>query len=187
MCAAGTGVGARSVGRYPHRLFRRARRTARVARGGKTASDSLLIGSPSPASGAAERLHGMWFRGRRRQVLPEVRDRHTATAATSVPLPVREYTAGGSGVLRLVWVSMDALAPGLSVQAAHDWQRLFQSLGWRKDAPDPERPRQDSLKKARRGNIFALLREWDLPAFPDEDPSEPWLVWCSTGARRSRG
>ena len=80
---------------------------------------------------------------------------------------------------------LDALAPGFSVQAAHDWQRLFQTLGWRKDTPDPERARQDSLKKARRSNVFALLREWDLPAFPDEDPSEPWMVWFSTGARRS--
>ena len=174
-------------GRYPHRLFDgRAWTEERIAHGGKTTSDSFLIGSPSPASGAPERLPGMWFRSRQRQILPEVRDRRTAGAATSVLLPVREHTTtAGAVYCDSCGSRLDALAPGLSVQAAHDWQRLFQSLGWRKDAPDPERPRQDSLKKARRGNVFALLREWELPAFPDEDPSEPWPVWFSTGARRS--
>jgi hypothetical protein len=172
-------------GRYPHRLFDGRAWTDRVARGGKTVSDSFLIGSPSPPPELTSSCTECGFDVGDAKFCPKC-----GTAAPPPPQPPYCYQCGSTPPVGAVYCNacgsrLDALAPGLSVQVANDWQRLFASLGWRKDAPDPDRAFQDSRKKPRRGNLPALLREWDLPAFPDEDPSEPWVVWLTPGQRRS--
>src|SRR2546421_10865154 len=161
-------------GRFPHRLFDGRAWTDRVARGGRTFRGAFLMGSPSPAPELPTTCDECGF---------DVGDaKFCPRCGTAAAPPAREpycYQCAsnpmpGAAYCHECGSRLDALAPGLSVRGADEWQRRFRTVGWLKDTPDRERAYKDSMKKPSRlgANVHALLREWDLPAFDGEDPSE---------------
>ncbi|MBM3671239.1 MAG: zinc ribbon domain-containing protein [Actinobacteria bacterium] len=173
-------------GRYPHRLFDGRAWSDRVARGGRTLDDVLLMGSPSPSPELTTTCDECGFDVGDAKFCP----RCGTAAAPPAQAPYCYQCASnppiGAAFCHECGSRLDALAPGLSVRDADEWRRIFGVLGWRKDTPDRERAYEASLKKpARRGsNPAALLRSLDLPAFDGEDPSEQWVLWISVGEQK---
>jgi hypothetical protein len=173
-------------GRYPHRLFDGRAWTDRVARGGRTLSDTFLMGSPTPTPELPTACDECGFDVGDAKFCPRC-----GTAAAPPAQPPYCYQCGsnpppGAAFCHECGSRLDALAPGLSMRDAAEWRRIFGMLGWRKDEPDGERAYRESMKKpSRRGsNLPALLRAVDLPAFDGEDPTEPWILWISMPEQR---
>lgn len=173
-------------GRYPHRLFDGRSWTDRVARGGRTLNDTFLMGSPSPTPDLPSTCDECGF---------DVGDaKFCSRCGTPAAPPARApycYQCGsnpppGAAFCHECGSRLDALAPGLSVRDAEEWRRIFADLGWLKEVPDTERAFRDSLKTPSRrgGNVHAILRGMELPAFDGEDPSEPWVMWIALSEQR---
>jgi hypothetical protein len=172
-------------GRYPHRLFDGRSWTDRVARGGRTYRDAFLMGSPSPPPELSTECLECGFDVGSSKFCPRC-----GTAAAPPALDPYCYQCGSnpppsSAFCQECGSRLDALAPGLTVRDAIDWQVVFNALGWLKDAPDPQRALKDREKKPSRRNLPALLNEWDLPTYAGDDPAEPWVIWLSPGDRSS--
>lgn len=172
-------------GRYPHRLFDGRSWTDRVARGGRTYRDAFLMGSPSPPPELSTECLECGFDVGTAKFCPRC-----GTAAAPPALEPYCYQCGSnpppsSAFCQECGSRLDALAPGLTVRDAIDWQVVFSALGWLKDTPDPQRALKDALKKPTRRNLPALLSAWDLPTYSGDDPAEPWVIWLSTGDRSS--
>ncbi len=173
-------------GRYPHRLFDGRSWTDRVARGGRTLNDTFLMGSPSPTPDLPTTCDECGFDVGDAKFCPRC-----GTAASPPTRPPHCYQCAsnppiGAAFCHECGSRLDALAPGLSVNDADEWRRVFATVGWFKKLPDVDRVYKDSIKPPSRrgGNLHALLRKLDLPAFDGEDPSEPWVVWISVGEQR---
>ncbi|MEX0664820.1 MAG: zinc ribbon domain-containing protein [Acidimicrobiia bacterium] len=173
-------------GRYPHRLFDGRAWTDRVARGGRTLSDTFLMGSPSPTPELLTTCDECGFDVGDAKFCPRCGTPGVPPARPPYCYQCSSNPPPGATFCHECGSRLDALAPGLSVRDADEWRRIFGLLGWRKDAPDVDRAYRDAMKKpSRRGaNLPALLRGMELPAFDGEDPSEPWLMWIAMPDQR---
>lgn len=173
-------------GRYPHRLFDGRSWTDRVARGGRTLNDTFLMGSPSPTPELPSTCDECGFDVGDAKFCPRCGTPAAPPARAPYCYQCASNPPPGAAFCHECGSRLDALAPGLSVRDAEEWRRIFAALGWLKELPDTERAFRDSMKAASRrgGNLHALLRGVDLPAFDGEDPSEPWIMWISLGEQR---
>jgi hypothetical protein len=173
-------------GRFPHRLFDGSAWTDRVARGGRTFRDSFLMGSPTPPPELPTTCDECGFDVGDAKFCPRC-----GTPAAPLARPPYCYQCGsnpppGAAFCDECGSRLDALAPGLNVRDAEEWQRVFRAIGWFKEPYNAEKASRDTQKKLSRlgWNLHAQLREWELPAFAGEDPSEPWVMWLSVGDQR---
>jgi hypothetical protein len=173
-------------GRFPHRLFDGRAWTDRVARGGHTFRDAFLMGSPSPPPELPTTCDECGFDVGDAKFCPRCGTPAAPPARAPYCYQCASNPMPGAAFCHECGSRLDALAPGLSVRDADDWQRRFRTVGWVKETPDRERAYKDSTKKPSRlgSNVHSLLREWDLPAYDGEDPSERWIVWLSSGEAR---
>jgi hypothetical protein len=173
-------------GRFPHRLFDGQAWTDRVARGGRTSRDAFLMGSPSPPPELPTACDQCGFDVGDAKFCPRCGTPAAPPARPPYCYQCASNPMPGAAFCHECGSRLDALAPGLSMRDAKEWQRRFHAIGWLKDLPDPEHAYRDSVKKSSRlgWNLHSLLRDWDLPAFDGEDPSEPWMLWLPLGSRR---
>jgi hypothetical protein len=173
-------------GRYPHRLFDGRSWTDRVARGGRTLNDTLLMGSPSPPPELDTACEECGFDVGDAKFCPRCGTPAAPLAREPYCYQCASKPPPGATFCHECGSRLDALPPGLSVHDAQEWRRIFGALGWRKDTADLERAARESLKppKRRSASLHSILRAADLPAFDGEDPSEPWMIWFAMGEQR---
>jgi hypothetical protein len=157
-----------------------------VARGGRTFNDTFLMGSPSPTPELPSTCYECGFDVGAAKFCPRCGTPAAPPARAPYCYQCASNPPPGAAFCHECGSRLDALAPGLSVHDAEEWRRIFVEVGWLKEVDDTERAFRDSLKTPTRrgGNLHAVLRGMNLPAFDGEDPSEPWVIWMAMGEQR---